>query len=104
MDIQEVPRKALDHKKLYGLFLKKLKSVYPSMAVFNREEKIKAWKDLLEGHGCRLVFASDMADLVNEGPGNYICMTSYRVNVANDAWVLLPRDFAEKVLVLDSLP
>lgn len=104
MDIQEVPRKTLDHNRLYHLFLDKLKSIHPSMPVFNREEKIKAWKDLLEGHGCRFAFADEMADLVNNGPGDYICMASYRVNVAHDAWVLVPKDFAEKALVLGGLP
>lgn len=104
MDNQEVPRKVIDHLRLYGFFLEKLKQIYPSMAVFNREEKINAWKGLLEKHGCRLVFAAEMADLVNEGPGDYVCMASYRVNVANDAWVLVPMDFAEKAMVLGSLP
>lgn len=85
VDIQEVPRKIVDHHRLYGLFHEKLKSIYPSMAVFNRDEKINAWKGLLEKHGCRLVFAADIADLVNEGPGDYICMESYRVNIANAA-------------------
>lgn len=93
----------LNHIKLHDIFISKLDEICPDR--FKREPRILAWKNLLKKHGCILVLESHMAEeFNNKSPEDYICMDSYRINIARGSWVLVPRDFAEKALVLGRIP
>lgn len=94
----------INHTKLHDLFIAKLDEIC-SEKPSNRESRILAWKSLLNKHGCILVLESHMAEeFNNKSSEDYICMDSYRTNIARGSWVLVPRDFAEKALVLGYIP
>ncbi len=94
----------INHTKLHDIFISKLDEIC-SDKPSNRESRILAWKGLLNKHGCILVLESHMAEeFNNKSPEDYICIDSYRTNIARGSWVFVPRDFAEKALVLGYIP
>ena len=94
----------INHIKLHDIFISKLDEICPDRPS-DRESRILAWKDLLKRHRCILVLESHMSEeFNNKSPEDYVCMDSYRTNIARGSWVLVPRDFAEKALVLGYIP
>lgn len=91
-----------EHKRIYGMFVARLNEKCPISAP--REFRIDSWKRLVFGHGCRMVFEDEVVDLVNHGPGDNILVESINVTAAGKSWILVPKSFAEKILVLGGLP
>ena len=85
--------------KLFKAFLSIMKD-----APQTRRDRIEFWERMILGLGCKIVGAVEMADLVNEGPGEYFCMPSIRISTVKDNWVLVPKELAMKTLVLGELP
>ncbi|NBT57630.1 hypothetical protein EBT16_02485 [bacterium] len=92
----------MNHQRLLEVFTAKLDKVCPSKD--ERKARNDAWWSLMDKHGCRMIPSGQIADLVNNGPGDYVCMKSFNVSVVDAHWVLVPKDLAEKALVLGYVP
>jgi len=100
----------MNYQRLLEIFIAKLNGACPlkkttgQQIVNTQNARNKAWWQLMEKHGCRMIPSGQMADLVNNGPGDYVCMKSFNVSVVDGHWVLVPKELATKILALGYLP
>lgn len=100
----------MNHQRLLEIFIAKLDKVCPLNKTTGQEivngqnARNDAWWSLMDDHGCKMIPSGQIADLVNNGPGDYVCMKSFNVSVVNAHWVLVPKELAEKALVLGYIP
>lgn len=92
----------MNHQRLLEIFTAKLDQACPSKG--ERKARNDAWWSLMDEHGCKMIPSGQIADLVNTGPGDYVCMKSFNVSVVDAHWVLVPKELAEKALVLGYVP
>lgn len=69
----------------------------------DREVGVEFWLDLMDQHDCRVIDATEVADVFNfvENQNNIL------IDDPDDrslGWILVPRETAKKILVLGELP
>lgn len=100
----------MNHQRLLEIFIAKLDKACPldkttgQQIVSGQKLRNDAWWGLMDKYGCRMVPSGQIADLVNNGPGDYVCMKSFNVSVVDAHWVLVPKELAEKALILGFIP
>jgi hypothetical protein len=92
----------MNHQKLLEIFIAKLDKVCPPKS--GQNVRNDAWWSIIEKYGCKMIPSGQIADLVNNGPNDYVCMKSFNVSVVNAHWVLVPKELALKALTLEYLP
>jgi hypothetical protein len=96
----------LNAQRLQEIFVAKMDELCPLSPPRQgvRQARNDAWWSLMDKYGCKMVPSGKIADLVNNGPGDYFCIKSFNVSVVDAHWVLVPKELAEKILVLGFLP
>lgn len=92
----------LDHTdKLEELFKNKYEQLQPFRPAGDNGE---FWVSYCDKHNILLMHSEWVADFFNNERKNKICISNPEEGHDACCWILVPKDFAEKVLVLNGLP
>jgi hypothetical protein len=95
----------MDEDKLEILFARKYHQFKKEASTsFDLSE---SWIDWCDQHKIRIMMESEVVECWNSPGAKGICIESPKINnktCAHDGWLLVPRTFAKKALVLNGLP
>lgn len=92
----------LEHiEKLEELFHNKYEQLQPFRPAGGRGE---FWVSYCDKHNILLMHSEWVADFFNNERKNKICISNPEEGPDACYWILVPKDFAEKALVLNGLP
>ena len=97
----------IDADKLEKLFEEKYNQIWSSRdRLFSEEAGRELWVNYCDEHDIFMLHPEWLRDTLNEGLKGRVCIQNCEENYHENVspWLLVPRKFAEKALILGGLP